>query len=166
MLAESHPGTAFRSAPSSRHAARATGRAAPVGRWTLPVAPPEPTPPATGGAMHAGMTFVQRGRRLAVLAGLGWPVAVVGLLVLHAVCAPRGRPPAAPQRNGPLPLTLILGPHLVMSALVLTPLLLAGRRLERLLVVTVLLALALVRYGPVMVSLPPIAAPDAELRAV
>src|SRR5688500_5418072 len=157
MLAESHPGTAFRSAPSSRHAARATGRAAPAGRWTLLDAPPEHRRLKTSGAVPDGVTFVQRGRRLAVLAVLGWSVAVVALLVLHVV---------APQRNGPLALTLILEPYLVMSALVLTPLLLAGRRVERLLVVTVLLALALVRYGPVMVSLPPMAAADAQLRAV
>src|SRR5687767_1897045 len=95
--------------------------------------------------MHTGMTFVQRGRRLAVLAVLGWSVAVVALLVLHVV---------VPQRNGPLALTLILEPYLVLSALVVMPMLLSGRRFERILVVVLVLALAVVRYGPLIVSLP------------
>jgi vancomycin resistance protein VanJ len=104
------------------------------------------------------MTIIRRGRRLAIVAAIGWVAAVLGLLVVHLIL---------PQRNGPLALTLILEPYLVASALVVTPLLFTGRRIERVAVVVVLLAVTVVRYGPVVVSLPPPAPADAQpVRAV
>jgi endonuclease/exonuclease/phosphatase (EEP) superfamily protein YafD len=99
------------------------------------------------------MTAVQRGRRLAVALALAWIVAVLALLAVHL---------ALPQRGGPLALTLILEPYLVMSALVLTPVILAGRRVDRVAVVALLLVVSLARYGPTLVSLTGSAPPDAR----
>ena len=100
------------------------------------------------------MSVIQHGRRWAALAVIAWIVALLALLVGHLVL---------PQRSGPLALTMIVEPYLVLSALVVAPVLLVCRRMTRTALVAMLLAATVVRYGQAFLSLSAAAPADATL---
>ncbi len=92
-------------------------------------------------------------RPVATIAG----TAVISVLVLLGVHI------LFPQRAGVVAFTQVIEPFIVLSALIVAPLALPGRARWRIAVVLGLVALAALRYGPLLVSLPSSAASDATM---
>jgi endonuclease/exonuclease/phosphatase (EEP) superfamily protein YafD len=87
-----------------------------------------------------------RDRLLRLLAA--YPVVIAALSALNLV---------APQRGGPLALSQVFAPHLLIPVVVLAPVAVAVVRAPRALRLGVVIALAIgaVRFGPGLVSIPP-----------
>jgi endonuclease/exonuclease/phosphatase family metal-dependent hydrolase len=96
--------------------------------------------------MPAGRRAVPRrlSGRLAAFGG-AWVAAVLILLAVHIVI---------PQRSGFLALTEVFEPYILFTGLLAAAVALAGRVRWRMALVAVLIAAVVIRYGPIVVSLP------------